>query len=81
MARDSAARHERRAFSLIARRGTKIPTGVPEGLSGGFAEDFIKQTQWTSSLRKNRLSAGSRTLADVVRELRDFFFVLNNLSR
>ncbi len=60
----------------FARRGTKIPAEVPEGLSDGFCREPAKQTQWASFLRKNRLSVGARTLADVVRELREFFFVL-----
>lgn len=63
-----------RALMLtFARRGTKIPMEVPEGLSDDFAADPSKQVQWTSFLRKSRLSVGERTLLDVVRELREFF--------
>lgn len=71
--RDMAVKALMRTF---ARRGTKVPIEVPEGLSDGFAEDFSKQIQWASFLRKNRLSVGARTLLDVVRELREFFFGL-----
>lgn len=63
-----------RALMLtFARRGTKIPMEVPEGLSDGFAVDPSKRVQWISFLRKSRLSVGERTLLDVVRELREFF--------
>ena len=71
--RDMAVKALMRTF---ARRSTKVPIEVPEGLSDGFAEDFSKQIQWASFLRKNRLSVGARTLLDVVRELREFFFGL-----
>lgn len=60
----------------FTRRGTKFPAEVPEGLSDGFGRAPAKQIQWTSFLRKNRLSVGTRTLSDVVRELRELFFVL-----
>ena len=56
--RDMAVKALMRAF---ARRSTKVPIEVPEGLSDGFAEDFSKQIQWASFLRKNRLSVGART--------------------
>lgn len=71
--RNLAAKALMRTF---IRRGTEIPREVPDGLSHGFAEDFSKQIQWASFLRKNRLSVGARTMGDVVRELREFFFVL-----
>ena len=56
--RDMAVKALMRTF---ARRSTKVPIEVPEGLSDGFAEDFSKQIQWASFLRKNRLSVGART--------------------
>ena len=44
----------------FTRRGTKIPSEVPEGLSDAFAEEPSKQIQWASFLRKNRLAVGER---------------------
>ena len=60
----------------FTRRGTKIPSEVPEGLSDAFADESSKQIQWASFLRKNRLAVGERSLLDVVRELREFFLKL-----
>lgn len=68
--RGKAAKALLRTF---ARRGTEIPSEVPEGLSDTFAEDGFKRTQWAAFLRKNRLSVGGRDLRDVVGVLRGFW--------
>ena len=60
----------------FARRGTAVPAEIPEGLSDAFAADPSKRIQWASFLRKNRLSAGERSLLDVVQELRESFLKL-----
>lgn len=67
----------RRTF---VRRGTLMPEGTPEGLSDDFARNPIKEAQWKSFLRKNRLLVGERSLRDIVHELRDFFHDLINTS-
>jgi hypothetical protein len=53
------------------RRGTAIPTSTPIGLSGEFASDRIKQTQWRAFITKNRLEA--TPLSEVVTLLSHFF--------
>jgi hypothetical protein len=52
------------------RRQTKIPNGVPIGLSDEFAKDALKVKQWNAFLRKN--SIAPKPLSEVVRDLRDF---------
>jgi predicted nucleotidyltransferase component of viral defense system len=37
--------------ATFARRGTEIPTGVPEGLSAAFAGSLGKQAQWAAFVR------------------------------
>lgn len=56
--------------ATFARRGTPIPRGLPLGLSDEFANDSLKQTQWTAFLSKSRLEGPP--LAVVVREVRAF---------
>jgi predicted nucleotidyltransferase component of viral defense system len=48
----------------FARRGTAIPSELPEGLTAAFAKDSTKQAQWRGFVRKSRLVAPS--LAEVV---------------
>ena len=52
------------------RRQTKIPNGVPIGLSDEFANDPLKEKQWNAFLRKN--SIAPKPLSEVVTDLRDF---------
>ena len=61
--------------ATFQRRGTAPPEGVPFGLTGAFATDAQKQSQWAAFLRRNRLAAPA--LAAVVAELRAFFIALN----
>ena len=56
--------------ATFARRGTPVPTTVPIGLRDAFAEDAVKQVQWSAFLRKAG-GDGARPLADVVVGLRE----------
>ena len=67
--RDALAAAIRATFE---RRGTELPIAVPPGLGDEFAADALKATQWTAFLRRDRLAADGRALADVVARLRDF---------
>ena len=48
----------------FARRGTAVPSELPEGLTAAFAKDSTKQAQWRGFVRKSRLDAP--LLAEVV---------------
>jgi len=52
--------------ATFARRGTSIPRGLPLGLSDGFANDSLKQTQRKAFISKIRLNGPP--LAVVVRQ-------------
>lgn len=56
------------------RRQTKIPDGVPIGLSDEFANDPLKEKQWNAFLRKN--SIAPKPLSEVVTDLRGFLMPL-----
>lgn len=56
--------------ATFMRRQTRLPEGMPVGLSDEFLDDVQKQKQWLAFLRKNTLDA--IPLPTVVRELRDF---------
>lgn len=56
--------------ATFLRRGTRLPEGLPIGLSESFSGDAAKQVQWSAFLRKNRLHASA--LTDVVAELAAF---------
>lgn len=56
--------------ATFARRGTRLPDGLPIGLTKTFADDPSKQTQWQAFLRKSRLQAPP--LAELVAELAGF---------
>jgi predicted nucleotidyltransferase component of viral defense system len=60
----------RAVAATFDRRQTKIPNGVPIGLSDEFANDLLKEKQWNAFLRKN--SIASKPLSEVVTDLRDF---------
>ena len=57
-------------ISNLARRGTPIPDGVPDGLSPAFAEDALKRQQWESF--KQDLSVDPGSLDGVVSALEAF---------
>lgn len=56
--------------ATFERRQTRIPDGVPIGLSDEFANDSLKEKQWNAFLRKN--SIAPKPLLEVVTDLRDF---------
>lgn len=60
------ARNEGRASirHTFVRRGTPVPTTLPEGLTASFAEEADKLAQWKGFVRKSKLDAPP--LADVV---------------
>jgi len=60
----------RAVAATFDRRQTRIPDGVPIGLSDEFATDPLKEKQWNAFLRKN--SIAPKPLFDVVTDLRDF---------
>ena len=43
--------------ATFERRQTPVPSDVPTGLSGAFAQDAAKRAQWKAFLSKNRLEA------------------------
>jgi predicted nucleotidyltransferase component of viral defense system len=58
--------------ATFERRGTALPTGVPLALSDEFSEDTGKKTQWSAFLRRLGRDAGSTSLAEVTKVLREF---------
>jgi hypothetical protein len=60
----------RAVAATFERRQTRIPNGVPVGLSDEFANDSLKEKQWNAFLRKN--SIAPKPLSEVVTDLRDF---------
>lgn len=62
--------------ATFKRRGTKMPTDVPSGLSNQFAQDKTRIALWDAFVRRNKLKAES--LADTVIYLRErFAFTFN----
>lgn len=60
----------RAVAATFDRRQTRIPDGVPIGLSDEFAKDPLKERQWNAFLRKN--SIAPKPMSEVVTDLRDF---------
>jgi hypothetical protein len=60
----------RAVTATFDRRQTRIPVGVPIGLSDEFANDPLKEKQWNAFLRKNSIEP--KPLSEVVTDLRDF---------
>lgn len=60
----------RAIHATFDRRATPIPAGVPLGLTGAFAKDPQKQTQWRAFLARNALAPV--VLADLLDLLRGF---------
>ena len=54
------------------RRSTPLPREAPAALTEKFSEDAGKQALWKAFLRKARLDADNKTLADVVKDLDEF---------
>ncbi|MBI5860713.1 MAG: nucleotidyl transferase AbiEii/AbiGii toxin family protein [Rhodocyclales bacterium] len=59
----------RAVAATFERRQTRIPNGVPVGLSDEFANDSLKEKQWNAFLQKN--SIAPKPLSEVVTDLRD----------
>ncbi|MGO4395286.1 nucleotidyl transferase AbiEii/AbiGii toxin family protein [Variovorax sp. M-6] len=57
--------------ATFARRKLAMPATLPSGLSGAFARDATKQTQWAAFLKKNRLDV--MDLPEVIALLRSEF--------
>jgi hypothetical protein len=61
------------ARDAFARRGTPIPTEVPDGLSQDFAQDPAKLSQWKAFLRQNVTPPrNAATLSDVIATVGEF---------
>jgi len=58
--------------ATFARRGTRIPTEQPVGLSDRFAEDDQKRTQWGAFVRRTRLPDAPADLGDALGLVRRF---------
>lgn len=74
-----SARLARAIAATFARRRTGLPQDMPQGLSGEFASDSTKQTQWRQFLSKNRLEAPA--LDEVIAEIRAFITEPLKLAR
>jgi len=57
-------------IATFERRRTKLPDGIPLGLSDEFVQDDQKNKQWLAFLRKNALD--SMPLGTVIGDLRNF---------
>ena len=55
-------------YATFLRRKTALPEEVPDGLSGGFAEDKTKQNQWNAFVRRTRLKLPCEDLNIIVAE-------------
>ena len=54
------------------RRKTPLPTEDPLALTEKFAEDFLKQSQWSGFINKNKLESNCETLSNTVAVLNSF---------
>ena len=52
--------------ATFERRGTRLPTGVPIGLSREFAADDEKQRQWRAFLGRMRINEIPASLSDAI---------------
>lgn len=64
--------------STFQRRATALPTvaAPPVALTKEFFEDRAKVAQWKAFLRRSRLEAHSKSLAEVVEQIRGFLLPL-----
>lgn len=58
--------------ATFSRRQIPLPADTPLALTLTFAEDAVKQTQWTAFLRKSRLEPVATGLTAVVDALKEF---------
>lgn len=61
--------------ATFLRRGTEIPAAVTPGLVDDFA-DVSRTRMWDAFITRNGLDAQGASLADVVRELRSYYWPL-----
>lgn len=54
------------------RRGTPLPTDLPEGLTQGFAAEPERQRQWLAFLRRSSAEQEQADFAQVVQKVREF---------
>lgn len=60
----------RAIVATFARRGTEIPTDLPDALTPAFAADEQKQRQWRAFVDNVALDPG--TLAEVIASIGEF---------
>jgi predicted nucleotidyltransferase component of viral defense system len=58
--------------NTFARRKTKIPATLPEGLSDKFAQDSAKLQQWKAFLNRTPLKTEKKTLVEIIDSLKLF---------
>lgn len=58
--------------ATFERRGTPIPSEIPEGLKDSFANDATKQAQWKAFLKRTKITDAPEELNEVVRLIRAF---------
>jgi hypothetical protein len=59
---------------MFERRKTKLPVGVPVGLTEELAE--MKSVQWRAFLGRDRMAAAALAFAVIVGDLRSFLMPL-----
>lgn len=72
----NGARLARAVRATFERRKTDLPATTPVALSGEFAQDKSKRTQWTAFVRRGRLISDPPDLEQVVDVLRSFLWPL-----
>ena len=58
--------------ATFERRGTLVPTTVPDGLDDKFAEDDEKRRQWAAFVRREPLLIAAPTLRETIDEIVSF---------
>ncbi len=58
--------------ATFERRGTLVPTTVPDGLDDKFAEDEEKRRQWTAFVRREPLLIAAPSLGETINEIAGF---------
>ena len=58
--------------ATFSRRNTAIPVATPVALTGEFADNSMKVTQWQAFLKRNQLTVNDRSFAEIVAALATF---------
>ena len=58
--------------ATFERRSTQLPEVVPLGLTGAFANDPVKRTQWSGFIRRAAVTGETPALAECIAAIRDF---------